>query len=159
MYNQNAAPDPKNFVKTNVIIHFALLVGQVLFGIAVFFITQNPVVDLHPVNDVFIYVAPFMIVFTIVLGTFLYNQQLKKVTEKTTIKEKLSLYQTAFIIRDAMSEGASLFCIVCVMNTGNLVYLIAAGINIIYFIWIRPTKAKIEDSLNLDYNEKAAMES
>ena len=68
-------------------------------------------------------------------------------------------YQTALIIRCAFSEGASLLGIVAFLITGNLVYLLLTGLNIIYFIWIRPTKQKIEDELNLGYEEKADLES
>ncbi|HWZ03158.1 MAG TPA: hypothetical protein VNX40_06060 [Mucilaginibacter sp.] len=158
MYNQTSASTPIALIKTTIIIHLALLIGQVLFGAAVFFITPNAAINLKPGNDVFFYVLPFMIVMTIFLGSFLYKQQLANASEKTTIKEKLGVYQTAFIFRAAMSEGASMFGIVCMMITGNLFYLILVGVNALYFIWIRPTREKIEDTLNLDYNEKAAID-
>lgn len=159
MYNRTTAPGPKNFIKTTMIIHLALLMGQVLFAVVTCFIAPNAVLDLKPTNDVLFYIAPALVVATMFLGSFLFKQQLSKLDAGATLQGKLVVYQTALIIRCAMSEGASLFCIVCALNTGNLFYLVVAGINIIYFIWIRPTKAKIEDSLNLDYNEKAAMES
>jgi len=159
MYNQTSIPNPKALVKTTIFIHLALLAGQVLFGVMVFFITPDPVINLKPGNDAFFYVLPFMIVLAMFLGSFLFKQQLGKAAEKTTIKEKLGVYQTAFIMRAAASEGASMFGIVCMMLTGNLFYLILVGVNILYFIWIRPTILKIEDALNLDYEEKAALES
>ena len=159
MYNQTSIPNPKSFIKTTTIIHLALLAGQVVFGVAVFFITPNPIIDLKPGNDPFFYISPALVVMGIFLGTFLFKKQLEKVAEKTSLQEKLPVYQSALIMRAAMSEGASLFGIVCMMLTANLFYLLIVGINILYFIWIRPTKFKIEEDLKLDYDEKAALES
>jgi hypothetical protein len=131
----------------------------VLFAAVAYFITPNPLLDLKPGNDVFFYIAPGLVVATMFLGSFLFKQRMSKLDANATLQGKLTVYQTALIIRCAMSEGASLFCIVCALNTGNLFYLVVAGVNILYFIWIRPTKTKIKDSLNLDYNEKAAIEA
>jgi hypothetical protein len=158
MYNQTSSPNPNNFIKTTTIIHLGLLIGQVLFGTVVFFSAQNPVVDLHPGNDVIFYVAPLMIIAAMFVGSLLYKQQIKKSAEKTTVKEKLGVYQAALIMRCAASEGASFFCIAYTLITANLFYLILAGVNIIYFISIRPTREKIEEALNLDYNEKAVID-
>lgn len=159
MYNQTNSSTPNALIKVTIIIHLALLIGQVLFGVAVFFITPNALLDLKPGNDPLFYISPFLVIMGIVLGTFLFKQQIGKVIDKTTMKEKLSVYQTAFIIRAALSEGASMFGIVCMMLTSNLLYLILVGINVVYFISIRPTREKIEEALNLDYNEKAALDS
>jgi hypothetical protein len=159
MYNQTRIPNPKNIIKTTRIIHLALLIGQILFATVVFLSVQNPVVDLHAGNDVIFYIAPFMIISMMFVGSLLYKNQIKKAAEKTTINEKLGIYQTAIIMRCAASEGASLFCIVCTLISGNLFYLVLAGINIVYFIWIRPSKFKILEDLDLDYNENVALDS
>lgn len=44
------------------------------------------------------------------------------------------------------------------MITNNGYYLVIAGINILYFIMIRPSRTKIQDDLNLTYQEKAEMD-
>jgi hypothetical protein len=158
MYNQNQAVNPQNFVKTTVIIHLALFMGQVLFAAVCLFISVNPVINLKTVNDPFFYMSPALVIFGIFMGTFLFKQLLAKIAEKPTVKEKLSAYQAALIIRYALSEGASFFGIVCMLLTNNAYYLLVVGINIIYFIIIRPTKFKIQDDLNLAYEEQAEMD-
>jgi F0F1-type ATP synthase membrane subunit c/vacuolar-type H+-ATPase subunit K len=158
MYNQTSTLQPKNLIKTTIVIHLALLMGQVLFGALVFAITPNPVFNFEPGNDVFLYVLIVLAGIGALLGSFLFKQQLANAAGKTNVKDKLGVYQTAFIIRAAFSEGASMFGIVCTLITGNLFYLAIVGINVLYFIWIRPTRNKIEEALNLDYNEKAAID-
>jgi hypothetical protein len=159
MYNQNRPIDPKNFVKLIIIIHLALFMGQTLFAAVVLFISKDPALNLKPGNDVLFYVVPFMLVFGIFAGSFVFKQLTAKLAEKTSLTEKLQAYQTALIIRYALSEGASMFSIVCLLLTNNVYYLILAGINILYFIIIRPTKLKILDDLNLNYEEQTEMDT
>jgi hypothetical protein len=154
---QNSTQNPQAFFKTTAIIHAALLIGQVLFGATVFSITQSTGLNLNPGNDVFYYVALLLVIGGMILGSFLYKQQLAKLGGEATLKEKTAAYQTALIIRCALSEGASLFCIIHYMLTGNLFYLLLVGLNILYFIWIRPTKDKIADEVNLSYEDKVEL--
>jgi hypothetical protein len=44
------------------------------------------------------------------------------------------------------------------MLTGNLIFLGISGAIIAYFIYLRPTKQKTEDDLNLGYEEKAELD-
>ncbi|HEY2582008.1 MAG TPA: hypothetical protein VGI43_09380 [Mucilaginibacter sp.] len=155
--SRTATTNPQGFFKTTAIIHAALLIGQVLFGIAVFSITNNTGLNMKPGNDPLFYVALLLIFGGMLLGSFLYKQQLTKLADDATLKEKLSAYQTALIMRCAPSEGGSMFCIVCYMLTGNPFYLMLTGLNILYFIWMRPTKQKIEDEVSLNYEDKAEL--
>lgn len=159
MYNQNQPVNPQNFVKTTVIIHLALFMGQVLFAAVTLFISVNPVINLKPVNDPFFYISPALVIFGIFMGNFLFRRLQAKIAEKPSLKEKLTAYQTALITRYALSEGASLFGIVCMLLTNNAYYLIVTGVNIIYFIILRPTKFKIQDDLGLGYGEQAELDA
>lgn len=68
-------------------------------------------------------------------------------------------YQTALIIRFSLLNGASLFGIVCYMQTGNLLFIIISGLLALYFLSLRPTKDKIENDLNLSYEDKILFDS
>ena len=159
MYNRNQAVNPQSFVKTTVIIHLALFIGQVLFAAVCLFISVNPMLNLKPVNDPFFYISPALVIFGIFMGSFLFKQLQGKIAEKPSLKEKLAAYQTALITRYAFSEGASMFGIVCMLLTNNVFYLIVTGVNILYFITIRPTKFKIQDDLDLGFEEQAEIEA
>ncbi len=153
--NRNYIPNPKTFVRTISIIHLALIAGQVLFAIVAFSLNKNTAVNLKPVGDVFFYIAPALIFFGMLTGSFLFKQLADKAKDAEGLKKKLAGYQSAFIIRCALSEGGSLFSIVCYMLTANFFYLSLAGVNILYFLWLWPTKEKIEADLNLSYEEKS----
>ena len=159
MYNQNQPVSPQNFVKTIIIIHLALFMGQALFAAVALFLSKNAALNLKPGNDPLFYISPIMVIFGIGMGSFLFKQQMAKVAEQPSLTGKLQDYQKALIIRYALIEGPSLFSIVCVLLTGNIYYLIIAGINILYFITIRPTKFQIHDDLNLAYEEQGEMDA
>jgi F0F1-type ATP synthase membrane subunit c/vacuolar-type H+-ATPase subunit K len=159
MDNRNPAVNPQNFVKLIVIIHLALFMGQVVFAALALFISDNTALNLKPGNDPLFYISPVLVVFGIFTGSFMFKQAVAKVAEKPSLSEKLSAYQTALIIRYALSEGPSLFGIVCMLLTHNLYYLIVVGVNILYFIIIRPTKFKIQDDLNLAYDEQTELDA
>jgi hypothetical protein len=158
MYNRNQPVGPQNFVKIIVIIHLALFMGQALLAGFALLLSKNAALNLKPGNDPLFYISPIMVIFGIGMGSFLFKQQMAKVAAQPSLAGKLQTYQTALIIRYALIEGPSLFSIVCVLLTGNIYYLIIAGINILYFITIRPTKFKIQEDLNLAYDEQAEMD-
>jgi len=159
MYNRNTSVNSQNFVKLIVIIHLALFMGQVVFAALALFVSDNAALNLKPGNDPLFYISPILVILGIFAGSFLFKQAVAKVAEKHSLTEKLSAYQTALIIRYALSEAPSLFGIVCLLLTHNVYYLIVVGVNILYFIIIRPTKFKIQDDLNLAYEEQAEMDA
>jgi len=158
MYNDQDTikPNPA-FFQTISVIHLAMIIGQLAFGITAFYLTNSTLIDLKPDGDPFFYVVSLLIIFGVLGGSFIFKQQVAKLAGKQLLIEKTQGYQTALIIRFALAEGASLFGIVSYMDRGNLFYLILAGVNVLYFLWIRPTKSKAEDDLNLSYEDKIAL--
>jgi hypothetical protein len=158
MYNnQGGVRNQQNFVKIVAIIHAALLIGQVLFGIVAVAETKSTGFNLKLGSDPFFYIVPFLTVAGMLSGNFLFMQKISNMADKNSLNEKLAGYQTALIIRFAISEGPSLFGIVGYMLSGNVIYLILVGINMLYFILIRPTKDKMAEDLDLTYEDKIAM--
>lgn len=152
--DRNYIANPQTFIRTISIIHLALMAGQLLFAFLTFSMKKSTIVNLKPDGDVYFYIAPLLIFSGMLIGSFLFNQLLAKATEAESLNKKLAAYQSAFIIRCALSEGGAMFAIVCYLLTANFFYLSLAGVNILYFLWLRPTKEKIEADLNLSYEEK-----
>ena len=152
--NQNPEINPKAFLRLITIIYGALLAGQTLFAVMVYFIAINPTLNLKPVNDMFFYLVPVFVVAMGIIGSLLYKKRIESARGAATVKEKVAGYQTAIITRLAPTEGATLFAIVIFMQGWNLYYLVIAGLNIIYFLLLRPTRSRIEEDLNLSYEEK-----
>jgi hypothetical protein len=84
-------------------------------------------------------------------GLFMFKTQLDKLPEGTDTDTKIAAYQTAFIIRSAFLEGASLMNIVGFLLSANALFLIVPAIAIALMIFTRPTKQSVSDALNLSY--------
>ena len=152
--NRNPEINPDAFVRVTTIIYGALLAGQTIFAIMVYSMAIKPVMNLKPINDIFFYLVPVFVVAMAFIGNVLYKTRIENARGAATFKEKMAGYQTALITRLAPFEGATLFAIVIFMQGWNLYYLAIAGLNIIYFLLLRPTRSKIEEDLNLSYEEK-----
>jgi hypothetical protein len=100
---QTKPQNPKTFLKTITIIHAALTLGQILFVIAAFTIAKNTFLNTKPANDPFFYIVPLLALAGITAGSFLFQQQLKTLPDKNSLKEKMTGYQTAFITRCAFA--------------------------------------------------------
>ncbi|WEK19368.1 MAG: hypothetical protein P0Y49_21570 [Candidatus Pedobacter colombiensis] len=87
----------------------------------------------------------------IIFGRFMFNKQLGNLPEGAGLDEKIAGYQTAFIIRSAFLEGASLMNIVGFLISANAVFLIVPAIAVAVLILTRPTKQGVTDTLNLSY--------
>ena len=157
MANQVTPQTPQSYLKLISIIHIAMFIGQLLFSLAVLSITPQKGIDVT--NTVFLFVVPAVAIGCFALSAFLFKTNLNIAVNKVTLKEKLMLYQSALITRFAPLEGASLFGIVTYMQTGNLLFIIISGLLALYFLSLRPTKDKIENDLNLSYEDKMLFDS
>lgn len=149
--------NPQSAAKVLSIIHLGLLMGQVLFALAVYYITPQKGFVLSG-NEPFVFVGLALAIGGFIGGNLIFKQTLAKIAPDATLSRKVSAYQTAFIIRAALMEGASLFSVVAYMLGGNLFFLALTAVIVLYFITLRPTKEKIAADLNLDYNEKSTLD-
>ena len=150
LQNQQVIFTPKKFITTISLIHFALFMGQVLFGAAVLFLKQEELYfNLEAGDDVLFYVAPFMVIVGLLVGNFLYRNMIEKLFDKSSLKEKLLGFQTAATIKLALLEVPVLFTIATLLLTANLYYLSIAAFVLVYFALQRPTKEKCISELDL----------
>jgi len=156
--NLNNNLTPQTAVKTTAIIHLGLTAGQILFAIVAYTTTPQKGFAFDGVKDPFIYVAIILALNGFIVGNLMFKKQVGKVVPEDTLSKKISVYQTAFIIRAALLEGASLFSIAVYLIGWNLFFLALSGLIILYFLTLRPTKEKIANDMNLDYNEKAELD-
>ncbi|MDB5023699.1 MAG: hypothetical protein JWP78_1454 [Mucilaginibacter sp.] len=152
-YKDSIKPATDGFLKSISIIHLALLAGQVIFALAAF--TQSTTLYFGFTNkdDLLIYVVPVLAIGGFMSGHMLFNQQLNNLGDKNILGEKVIAYQTALITRFALLEAPSLFAIAAFMLRGNLFYLAVAGLLMLYFLFLRPTKQTMENDLDLNFKE------
>ena len=145
---------PNAAFKTLTIIYFALLAGQLMFAAVVLSLLKKVFFSVQYSGDPLLYIVPVMAIGGIMAGDFLFKQQIEIARKRDTLSSKLTVYQTAIIIRCALLEGASLFGIVATLLSGNLFFLMVSAFIILYFLSFRPTKDKLKNLLQLTYEEE-----
>ena len=123
-------------IKILKIIHLAICAGMILAYIFAGQFTIEQLKGQQIDSDDLVYLAiPFAAFF---LSNFMFKSQLKQVDSRSTLEEKLPIYQTASIIRWAILEvGAFL---ILFMKPDLLIFGI---ILILYLVFLRPSEEKI----------------
>ncbi|WP_420578305.1 hypothetical protein [Ekhidna sp.] len=158
---QSSSFTSKAYMSQLTIIHFALLMGVILFGAVTILLNsqdqlQNPGSDLTETLQL---VASVVALIGIIASRFMSNQQLKKLQQKGNLFEKLIGYQGVLITKYALLEAPSLFGVVCFFLTGNYFFLGTTVLILAIFIGQRPTRFKLVNDLHLNQEEKAQIEN
>lgn len=152
----------QEYFKSIKIIYFALLAGQLIFLFITLYLNLELSFSQESSDilwDIFLIIALTLALNGFVTGQLIYKNRLKKIKKYTELKTKMGEYKGAFLIRLAMLEGATLFSIVIYLITANLMFIGIAGIVIIYFVYLNPTRDKISFDLELNSTEKLLIEN
>jgi hypothetical protein len=151
--NPNMPQTPAGYLKTTATVHFALIVGQSLFAVLSVFLSKKIMINVRNIHDPLLYVVPVFALSGSVLGNILFRNKVNNIYATDTLKSKLAAYQSAMIIRFALLEGPSLFAIGAFLLSGELFYLLVSVVLIGYFIYLKPTKERVENDVKLSYQE------
>lgn len=153
---ENLKPTSEEYFKSLGIIHFALIAGQVLFGLLSCFLelTKSLEPSTTDAKGVLIYIAPVLVLGGFLFSNILFKNRLKSIDRNSEIMLKLTDYREALIVRYALLEGPSLFSIVSYLLTGNIIFILSAAIIVLYFLTLRPTKEKAIRDLELNADEE-----
>lgn len=140
-------PAINQFLKSISIIHIAIVFGLVLFTIAIFFTSEdwNFIVNLELFTIIGVTLA-FSSLFT---SKKIHETFINRAKSQTSIKNKLTGFQIALIIKLALIEGAGLVNVVLGMISKNSFFLVLAVAIAAYLYAQKPTKANIKEALNL----------
>ena len=155
-YNKILKQTPESALKLLSIIHLAFLAGQMLFGLAAFAQSSRMYFGVMNMNDQFGFIAPVMAFGGFMGGYLIFKKQIQDLRDKNTLSEKLLGYQSALISRFILLEAPSLFAILAYMISGNMFFLFISGSLVMYFLFLRPTKDKIENDLCFNFKSKLA---
>lgn len=143
----------KNQLNTLQIIHYALIIGVLIFIGVVAYLLKSGAVE--PVEPSFLnYVPYFAVIAAIPVAAFMHRANLEKIDRDQPLAQKMPKFQTAHIIRMAIYEGCSLIAIVLSLNLGQIESLIAPGVLIILMLLSTPTPSRIENQIGLTKEEK-----
>jgi hypothetical protein len=149
---------PKDFIKSLQIIHFALLFLVVAFAAYVAISSKNSLFFSYEENKAFLYLAIIISFIGNLSSKFLYAKLLKQIPPKADLNQKAIKYSTAHIFRVAMLEFPALMCVIFVMQSFNSFYFILVGILVLMMLAVYPTKAKFENDVPLTSKEKSILE-
>jgi len=138
------------------IVHFALTLGQILFGIIAFVVVnmnETTIADEFLTQVLFIIVPIFMI-GTFIASNVLFKKRIEIAKSKNNLIGKMNEYRTAIILKLAPLEGGSFFSIIAYFITNNIIFLSLSALIVLMFALNQPTKEKAIADLELNFDEE-----
>ena len=143
---------PDSALKTLAFTHVALLAFQMLFAIIAFAQTSRVYFGVMNMDDRFVFIVPVLALGGFFGGYLIFKKQKYVLREKESIQERLTGYQSVLIIRFVLIQGPAVFAIVAYILSGNVFFLFITGLQSVYFIFLRPTREKIESDLRFSFD-------
>lgn len=156
--NQNST---KEYFKLISIIHSALALGIILFGVIIcLFIADFQHTDTQSgLANLFVYLVPGLIMTGIIASNVIFRIKLNTLLISEDLKIKLEVYRRASIIRYAFIQFPALFALMVILMTSDINYVVYAGLMIILLFIKRPTMKLAISELRLDQKEIALLEN
>lgn len=150
----------KEYFRILNILYFGLLSGQFFFAVVTLFLNLSGTMNQEgsSLRDIFIIVVPIFIIGGIYGSLTVFKTKLSAIKNKIELKEKMSDYRAACIIKWALLEFPSFFAILVYFITGDILFLGMAALVVGYFISIKPSLEKTTNELELDYADKIKIE-
>lgn len=141
------------YIKMLKVLHFALMIGQVLLAIAMFSLVYFNITNTFEL----IFISNEILIAAVVLsalaflgGASIFNKKLAAIhNNNMTTAQKLEAYRAANLIRWAMMEFVVILCCVFFFLTGNYYILLVTVIMIVFFFTTRPGTEKTLADLKL----------
>jgi hypothetical protein len=158
---ENDRQSSKEYFKFISIIHLAMMLGVILFGIVVYiFIAdfQNPDTQ-SELAKLLVYIVPGSVIAGIIASNIIFRLKLNAIIGSGDLKVKMAVYRESLIIRYILLEGPALFALVAIYMTNNSNFMVYAGLLVVLLAMKRPTiKSAIAD-LALDQQEIVTLEN
>lgn len=140
-------------LKTLQIMHAAFCASIFSFGIMALVVPLGPsyINVSFDNNDVLYPLFPIMSLVFVISGILLFKKLIPGIDNMLVAEEKITRYQTAFLIRSALFEAGALMNITAFFVSPNLIFLIIAGVVFLIFVALRPNRQGVIDMLNLSY--------
>jgi len=153
-----ANKQPKDFIKSLQLIHFALFLGVLIFAIYVVYTAKDQLFFSYTTNKAFLYLAIIISFIGNIASKSLYSKLIKQISKEASLTQKAIKYSTAHVFRMAMLEFPAFMCLFFAFQTNNSFYFILVGILVLMMLAIYPTKAKFENDVPLTNSEKTMLE-
>jgi hypothetical protein len=146
-----------NGLRGLIIIHKAMLIGQLIFAAICFYLVYTksaPTGDMEDLDKILQVIAIVISVAGFLIGTSLFKKKLLKArSTEGGNAQKFDMYRSASIIQWALIEGPSLFCIIGFFLTGNYAFMALAATLMLLFTMMVPSKTKTAFQLGISEAE------
>lgn len=145
----------KTDLKPLQIIHLAMCLAPAIFLTVVPFLKMNQNNFSEPIsgNEPFYFVAPLMALTGFIGGRIIFKKLISTMDAAASLSQKIAKYQTAFIVRQALFEGATLFNVIVYFLLGHFVFAVIATALILFMFTFRPTRFRVAEDLQLNYTD------
>ncbi len=145
---ENSNVDIEREIKRLKIIFWALLLGQMAIFTVFKYLFSQSIIKAETDTEMLKYIIPVLAIGLIAAGRFLYTQRIRQIQSDSENIVRWSHFRTATILRMALTEGATLICIVIgyVMHQSWLLDM--ALFSIIYFNFLNPKRDTVLNELN-----------
>lgn len=148
---------PVSNIKSLTILHFSLLIGQIVFGAIAYYLSASGSMKAIDLGKNAQFIAIGVAATGLILITLSFSMYKKKIAfiknSSQPVKEKLVAYRAANLIRWAMLEAPVLITIIAFMLTGNFNFMFLAGAILLIFLSTRPTASKAAAELSISEDE------
>lgn len=144
---------PKKLLRTLSLIHTALLMVLVAFGLFTYFQNGSFTAGMNRQN-LFIYIVPVVAAAGYFLSQFLFRKQLETIQREEDLHDKLNKYQSVSLIKYTLLEVPGFLSLIAYYLSGNALYLVIAIALIFYLFVQRPTADKMKKNLPLTLEEQ-----
>ena len=144
---------PKRALMITRMIFLAQFAGSLFFMIIVYYLGANRFFFRADMSETFLLPAIFLTFTAIPAGYIISRRKMAAIRQEDRIDRKYPVFQSALIIRLAACDGIALFSAVCLLITGNLVYLIFFILALTVMLTNYPTPDRIGKELNLTQSE------
>lgn len=150
----------KSYFTALKIVHFALTAGVILFLVmAVILQITGFEPELKEMEMILLGITAFAAIAGIFTGNLLFRKRLEQLVELKSLKEKLTGYQSALIVKYALVEGPAFFCVVAYLLTANILFPVIAVFLVFVLVLFAPRKDKLISDLNLSTKETSVFEN
>ncbi len=154
----NYKKQPKGFIKSLQIIHYAFLFGVVGFAAYVAIKNNDLLFFSYEEDRMFLYLAIIIAFAGNISSKYLYSKMISQISIKDDLNEKVTKYSSSHIFRLAMLEFPALMCVIFALQSSNSFYFIIVGILVFMMLTILPTKSKFANDVPLTDKEKLILE-
>ena len=145
----------KPAIKALILLHTAMLLGQLLFAAIAYFMFRN---NVPPFDESTSKIMQSVAVVLTLGGGFAAFFVFRKSVEELQLTaggfdEKINAYRSASIIKFALLEAPSLFCIIGYILTINISFMLLSIVLILVFAGQKPTVPMMVHDMNVSRDE------